>query len=105
MTDQIAAEDVRGVLFGIIRILASGTGTLKERMRPAFPAEAMALRPEHFPWPDLGARWGAVMAELAPNNRPQLKLAPWWDFELAHIAEEIVDIYDQIVRRLGPGAT
>ena len=104
MGDQSADQDVRQTLFALTRTLAAGTGTLKERLRPAFTPAVMALRPEHFPWPDLGLRWGEVMEELAPDNRTHVILAQWWDFELAHIAEEIVDIYDQIARRMGSQA-
>lgn len=92
----------RDRLHAATRLLAAGVGPLKGRLRAAFTAELLALRPEDFPWPDLGARWGAVLAELAPHGRPVITLEPWWDFELSHIAEEIVDIYDQAARRSGP---
>ncbi len=42
------------------------------------------------------------MSELAPNHRPIITLEQWWDFELIRVAQEIVDIYDQITRRLAP---
>ncbi len=100
-------RDTTNKLHAATRLLAGGTGPLKARLRAAFTAELMALRPEDFPWPDLGVRWGAILEELAPNHRPIITLEPWWDFELSHIAEEIVDIYDEAARRAGsdPGAS
>ena len=94
-------RDVRDKLHAATRALASGTGPLKARLRKAFAPDLRALRPEHFPWPDLAARWSAVIDEVAPHDRSVLTLEEWWDFELVRIAEEIVDIYDQAGRRLG----
>ena len=94
--------ETRDKLHAATRALAAGTGPLKARLRAAFTAELMALRAEDFPWPDLGVRWAAILAELAPDQRPVITLEPWWDFELSHIAAEIVDIYDQAARRSGP---
>jgi hypothetical protein len=92
-------EDVRQILYTLIRTLASGTGPLKSRLRAGFTTPVLTLRSEHFPWPDLGARWNGVMDELAPDNRPQVVLDSWWDFELSRIAQEIVDIFDEVARR------
>ncbi len=94
-------RDTRDKLYAATRTLAAGTGPLKTRLRAAFAPDLLALRSEHFPWPDLGDRWGAVINELAPNDRPIITLEEWWDFELIRIAQEIVDIYDQVGRRLG----
>ena len=94
-------HDTREKLYGATRKLAAGMGTLKARLHAAFTPEVMALQAHDFPWPDLGQRFEIVMRELAPDQRTQLALAQWWDFELSHIAEEIVDIYDQFARRLG----
>jgi hypothetical protein len=94
-------RDTLDKLFAATRILAAGTGPLKTRLRAAFAPDLLALRSEHFPWPDLGDRWAAVVNELAPNQRPVITLEEWWDFELIRIAQEIVDIYDQVGRRLG----
>jgi len=94
-------RDTRDKLYAAVRILGAGTGPLKTRLRAAFSPDVLALRSEHFPWPDLGDRWTAVVNELAPNDRPTVTLQEWWDFELIRIAQEIVDIYDQLGRRLG----
>ncbi len=93
-------RDTRDKLYAATRILAAGTGPLKARLRAAFEPNLLTVRSEHFPWPDLGDRWAAVMNELAPNDRPIITLHEWWDFELIRIAQEIVDIYDQLGRRL-----
>ena len=70
------------------------------RLRTAFTADLLALRAGHFPWPDLGERWDAVLNELAPNERPIITLEEWWDFELIRVVQEIVDIYDEVGSRL-----
>ncbi|WP_419760428.1 hypothetical protein [Acidisoma sp.] len=90
----------RDKLYGAIRKLAGGTGTLKERLRSALTVEVMTLRADDFPWPDLGQRFDAVINEIAPDRRTHIVLAQWWDFELGHIAEEIVDVYHELSRRL-----
>jgi hypothetical protein len=99
------ASDTREKFYTATRILASGTGPLKTRLRQAFMPSLISLRPEDFPWPDLWERFLAVREELAPNNRPDLAMERWWDFELGRIAQEIVDLYDQIARRAGDAAT
>jgi hypothetical protein len=96
MTDGL---DTRETLHAAIRALASGTGTLKTRLRAAFTPEVLRLGAGDFPSPELGVRWMAVREELAPSQRPDIALARWWDFELSRIAEEIVEIYDQLTRR------
>ncbi len=93
-------QTTRDKLYSATRLLASGTGALKVRLRAAFTPELMALRPEDFPWPDLGERWATLRAELAPDERPQIVVASWWDFELVRVAEELVDIYDSVSRRV-----
>jgi hypothetical protein len=93
----------RDKLYAATRTLAAGTGPLKARLRSAFTPDLLALQPEQFPWPDLAERWSAVINELAPNGRPIVTLEQWWDFELVRIVEEIVDIYDQVGRRLDDG--
>jgi hypothetical protein len=100
MTAMNDGQAIRETLYTATRLLASGTGALKVRLRAAFTPELMALRPEDFPWPDLGLRWGTLLDELAPDRRPQILVASWWDFELVRVAEELVDIYDQVSRRL-----
>ena len=93
-------HNVRETLYGATRRLAAGMGSLKARLRAALTPEVMALQGADFPWPDLGQRFEAVMSELAPDRTTHVALARWWDFELSHIAEEIVGIYDQVARRL-----
>jgi hypothetical protein len=93
-------RETRDKLYGATRRLAAGMGTLQARLRAALTADVMALEAQDFPWPDLGQRFAAVMSELAPDQRAGLKLAQWWDFELSHIAEEFVDIYHEVTRRL-----
>ena len=93
-------RDTRDKLYVAIRTLASGTGPLKARLRSALADDLIALRPDDFPWPDLAERWSGVISELAPNHRPIITLEQWWDFELIRIAQEMVDIYDQLARRL-----
>ena len=73
---------------------------MKERLRAALTPEVMALHADDFPWPDLGSRFDGVIHEIAPDRRTHVVLMLWWDFELSHIAEEFVDIYDQVARRL-----
>jgi hypothetical protein len=97
---DLDGRDIRDKLYGATRRLASGTAPLKARLRAALTAELIALRAEDFPWPDLGERWSGVVNELAPDQRPIIILEQWWDFELIRIAQEIVDIYDQMSRRL-----
>jgi hypothetical protein len=97
---DLDGRDIRDKLYGATRRLASGTAPLKARLRAALTAELIALRAEDFPWPDLGERWSGVVNELAPDRRPIIILEQWWDFELIRIAQEIVDIYDQMSRRL-----
>jgi len=75
-------------------------GPLKARLQAALTLEVMTLQAEDFPWADLGQRFEAVINEVAPSRGSHVVLAQWWDFELSHIAEEIVDIYDQVARRL-----
>ncbi|WP_284945413.1 hypothetical protein [Acidisoma cladoniae] len=89
----------REQLYHATRSLAAGMGPLKARLRAALTPEVMALRAEDFPRADLGRRFEAVVHELAPDQRAPLVLAQWWDFELSHIAEEIVDIYHQLARQ------
>jgi hypothetical protein len=79
--------------------LACGTGALKVRLREAFVPTLITLREEEMPWPDLWERFTLIKEELAPNNRPDVALERWWDFELGRIAQEIVDIFDEISRR------
>jgi hypothetical protein len=98
-------RDAREALYQAMRALAAGTGPLKTRLRAALTPALMALRAADFPWPDLGQRFETVMSELAPDQGANVILAQWWDFELSHIAEEIVDIYDQVARRLAPEAS
>ena len=93
-------RDTLDKLYGATRRLAGGMGTLKERLRAALTPEVMALEANDFPWPDLAQRFQAVVHEVAPERRSHVMLAQWWDFELSHVAEEIVDIYDQVARRL-----
>jgi hypothetical protein len=81
-------RDTRDKLYAATRTLAAGTGPLKTRLRAAFAPDL------------LGLRWAAVVSELAPNERPVITLEEWWDFELIRIAQEIIDIYDQLSRRL-----
>jgi hypothetical protein len=100
MTTMSDGQATRDKLYNGIRLLASGTGALKVRLRAAFTPELMALRPEDFPWPDLGERWSALLGELAADQRPQIVVASWWDFELVRVAEELVDIYDLVSRRV-----
>lgn len=95
-------HDTREKLYTATRTLATGTGPLKARLRASLTKDLIALQPGDFPWPDLGERWSGVMSELAPNHRPIITLEQWWDFELIRVAQEIVDIYDQITRRLAP---
>ena len=93
-------RDIREKLYGATRRLAGGVGTVKARLRAALTPEVMALQADDFPWPDLGSRFDGVIEEIAPDRRTHVVLMQWWDFELSHIAEEIVDIYDQVARRL-----
>jgi hypothetical protein len=95
MTD---GPDTRDKLHAATRRLASGSGPLKARLRAAFTPDLLNLGPEDFPSPALWERWLALREELAPNQRPDIILASWWDFELTRIAEEMVDIYDQLTR-------
>ncbi len=80
-------------------ILASGTGTLKVRLREAFVPALITLREEDMPWPDLWDRFITLRQEIAPDDRPDVLLERWWDFELSRIAHEIVDIFDELVSR------
>jgi hypothetical protein len=100
MTAMNDGQATREKLYTATRLLASGTGALKVRLRAAFTPELMALRPEDFPWPDLGQRWSMLLGELAVDQRPQIVVASWWDFELVRVAEELVDIYDLVSRRV-----
>jgi hypothetical protein len=100
IVSDLAGHETREKLYPAIRTLAAGTGPLKSRLRASLTKDLIALQPEDFPWPDLGERWSGVMSELAPNQRPIITLEQWWDFELVRVAQEIVDIYDQITRRL-----
>jgi hypothetical protein len=95
MTD---GPDTRDKLHAATRRLAAGTGTLKARLRAAVTADLLGLRPEDFPSPALWERWRALRDELAPDQRPDIALTSWWDFELSRIALELVDIYDQLTR-------
>lgn len=94
------ASEIREKFHTATSTLASGTGPLKTRLRQAFVPTLITLQAEDFPWPDLWDRFLAVKEELAPNNRPDVALERWWDFELGRIAHEIVEIYDQITRRV-----
>jgi hypothetical protein len=96
----VSGHETREKLYAATRTLAAGTGPLKARLRASLTKDLVALQPEDFPWPDLGERWSGVISELAPNQRPIITLEQWWDFELIRVAQEIVDIYDQITRRL-----
>ena len=95
-------SETRDTFLTAIRILASGTGALKVRLRLAFMPELLTLQQEDMPWPDLWDRFLTLREELAPNNRPEVTMEQWWDFELGRIAQEIVDIFDEISRRPQP---
>jgi hypothetical protein len=93
------ASETRNKFYTATCVLASGTGALKVRLRQAFVPTLITLQEEEMPWPDLWVRFTALKEELAPNNRPDVALERWWDFELGRIAQEIVDIFDEITRR------
>lgn len=92
-------SDIRTRFYTATCTLATGTGALKLRLRQAFVPGLITLRADEMPWPDLWERFLVVREELAPNNRPDVMLEQWWDFELGRIAQEIVDLYDEITRR------
>jgi hypothetical protein len=89
----------REKLYGATRRLAGGMGPVKARLRAALTPEVMALQADDFPWPDLGLRFDGMLDDIAPDRSTHIVLMQRWDFELSHIAEEIVDIYDQVARR------
>jgi hypothetical protein len=93
------ASETREKFYTATSILACGTGALKVRLREAFVPALITLREEEMPWPDLWQRFQTIKDELAPNSRPDVALERWWDFELGRIAQEIVDIFDEICRR------
>lgn len=82
--------------------LASGTGSLRDRLRDAYTDNLRPLRPEHhFPWPDLRQSFEDLMQDLAPERRIEAALASWSDEDLRRIAKLIVSLYDRVARRIG----
>ena len=95
------ANETREKFLTAIRVLSSGTGTLKVRLRLALVPDLLVLRQDQMPWPDLWDRFLTLREEVAPNGRRDVALDQWWDFELGRIAQEVVDIFDEITRRQG----
>ena len=93
------ANETREKFLTATRVLASGTGTLKVRLRLALVPDLLVLRQDQMPWPDLWDRFITLREEVAPNGRRDVALEQWWDFELGRIAQEVVDIFDEITRR------
>ena len=88
------------------RNLAAGTGPLKQRLRDAFIPHLMTVVPHRdLLWDDLRQRFEALMEDLAPNNRVDVALEEWSEFDLIRIAQEIADIYDTVARRVAEKRT
>lgn len=80
-----------------VHTLATGTGSLRERLEDAYVSSLILLRPDHhFPWSDLRQRFENLAQELAPNGRFDLALGTWPDDDLQRIAGNIVSLYDRI---------
>jgi hypothetical protein len=98
MSDDYAWEK----LFTAVLILASGSGSLRERLENAYISSLIRIRPEHhFQDADTKERYVRLIEEIAPEGRSDVAISMWPEEDLKRIAEELVGLYDSVARRLG----
>ena len=87
-------------LHAAVLILATGTGSLRERLVDAYVSSLIRLRSDrHFPSPDLRQSFEDLMQEMAPDGNVRVALSAWPEGDLKRIAEGIVGLSDRVTRK------
>jgi hypothetical protein len=84
-----------------VSILATGTGTLMERLKDAHVSSLIRLQTDDFSDVDTRNRFAILMDGISPQGRSDVALAMWTEEELRRLAEEVVKLYDAVTRRMG----
>lgn len=91
-----------------VSILASGSGSLRERLRDAWFSSFIRLMGHPIPWPEIREKLEDIGERLMPEISEAPDAVPTMqNHELRKIASEIVDLYDSVCREyaLDPQAT